>query len=170
MKRNKYAVLIIIMLSFFAGSCTKTTNLTENSLPLIDYTQVCIAANKDKEVKVQGFLGVSDKVPCMNMLNPKRDCAFKFLKEVNIAGNEIIVYLQEGTGKSEAESPEAGKSAFESKPSSVFTRDQIKFRLDDGTLITPQPDVATPVTITGKVGLTEDEKICSITATKVEKR
>lgn len=127
-------------------------------------------ANKDKEVTVQGFLNVSDKVPCMNMLNPKRDCAFKFMDSVNVRGKEIIAYLQEGAGKNETETPEAGQSAFQSKPTSVFTRDQVKIRLNDGTVVTPQVDIATPVTLTGKVRTTDGDNLCTISGTKIEKR
>lgn len=170
MTNSKFFIFLLFALSFVgASACTNSSSAP----PPTEYAQVCSAANNGKDVAVQGFLAVSDKVPCMNMLRPKRDCAFKFLDKVNVTGNEIIVYLQEGGGNNEADTPEAGKSAFDSKPTSVFTRDQIKFRLFDGTLITPQADVATPVTVMGKVSLTDGsgaEKICSIMANRIEKR
>jgi hypothetical protein len=120
---------------------------------------------------VQGFLQAADKVPCMKMLNPERDCAFKFMDKVNVVGKEILVYLPEGADKNQAETPDAGKSNL--KPTSVFTRDEVKFRLDNGSVITPQADIATPVTATGKVRITDGnggEKICSIRVIKIEKR
>jgi len=169
MKRNKYLALFLLTFSIFAASCAKSS-----SSPTVEYAQVCTEANKDKEVTVEGFLNVTDRVPCLKMLNPKRDCGFKFMDKVNISGNEIILYLQEGTGKNQAETPDAEKSGYDVKPSTVFSRDEVKFRLDDGTVIVPQADIATPVTVTGKVNLTDksagDEKICSINATRVEKR
>lgn len=162
---NKFSVLALVTLLFFAANCSKTQTAT-----VTDYAQVCTVANKDKDVTVEGFLQVADKVPCMNMLNPKRDCAFKFADKINVVGKEIIVYLQEGAGSNETETPEAGKSAFQSKPTSVFTREQVKIRLDDGSLITPQADIATPVTVTGKVRTTDGDNICTISAAKIEKR
>lgn len=160
--------LTLLAFSIFAASCGKT-----NNAPTIEYAQVCTAANKDKEVTVQGFLNVTDKVPCMKMLNVKRDCAFKFMDKVNITGSEIIVYLAEGTDKNQAETPDAAKASGDVKPSTVFTRDDVKFRLADGSVITPQKDVATPVTVTGNVNITDGsggDKICSIMASRVEKR
>ncbi len=160
--------LTLVILSIFALSCTKSV-----SSPTVEYAEACVEANKDKHVTVPGFLNVTDKVPCMKMLNPKRDCGFKFMDKVNVTGKEIIVYLPEGTEKNQAETPDVGKSSSELKPSTVFTRDQVKFRLDDGTVIVPQADIATPVMVTGKVSLTDqssDEKICSIMASKIEKR
>ena len=161
-------LLFLLLLSAFFVSCTKN-NIS--SAPLIEYGEVCSDANNEKEVSVQGFLQVAEKVPCMKMLYPKRDCAFKFLDKVNVVGKEILVYLPEGAEKNHAETPETGKSNL--KPTSVFTRNEVKFRLDDGNLITPQADIATPVTVTGKVNLTDgngSEKICSIRTTKIEKR
>ena len=166
MKRNQYFVLALLMLSVFAASCAKTS-----SAPPVEYAQVCAAAHNDKEVAVPGFLNVTDKVPCLKMLNPKRDCGFKFMDKINITGSEIIVYLPEGTDKNQAETPDARKSSAELKPTSVFTRDEVKFRLADGSLIVPQKDVATPVTVTGKVNFPGDpDKLCSIMATRIEKR
>jgi hypothetical protein len=167
MKINKYSALIFAVLTVFAASCAKT-----NSAPTVEYTQVCSNANKDKEVTVQGFLNVTDKVPCVKMLSLKRDCGFKFMDKVNITGSEIILYLAEGTDKNQAETPDAAKSSSELKPSAVFTRDEVKFRLDDGSLIVPQANIATPVTVTGKVNFTDNgaDKLCSIMATRVEKR
>lgn len=169
MKINICLAITILTVSIFALSCTKPA-----SSPTVEYGQVCTEANKDKQVTVAGFLNVTDKVPCMKMFNPKRDCGFKFMDKVNITGKEIIVYLQEGTEKNEAETPDAGKSSSEVKPSMVFTREQVKFRLDDGTVVVPQADIATPVMVTGKVDLINqsgsDEKICSIMATRIEKR
>ena len=164
MKINKCLVLLLLTISVFAGSCSKTS-----SAPVVEYTEVCTPANKDKEVTVRGFLNVADKVPCVKILNIKRDCAFKFMDKVNITGSEIMIYLPEGTEKNQAETPDAQKS--EVRPTSVFTRDEVKFRLDDGSVITPQKDIATPVTVTGKVSLSEsDNKLCSIMASRVEKR
>jgi hypothetical protein len=168
MKINKYPVLIFVAVAIFgAFSCTKSP-----FAPTIEYSQVCAEANKDKEVTVQGFLNVTDKVPCVKMLNIKRDCGFKFMDKVNITGNEIILYLAEGTDKNQAETPDAAKGYGEVKPSAVFTRDEVKFRLDDGNVVVPQKDVATPVTVTGKVNLFDGsgDKLCSIMATRIEKR
>jgi hypothetical protein len=167
MRTGKYLFLALFMLAVFAVSCTKS-----NPAPAVDYAQVCTTANKDKEVAVAGFLNVTDKVPCLKMLNPKRDCAFKFMDKVNITGREIIVYLPEGAEKNQAETPDAQKSSSELKPTTVFTRDEVKFRLDDGSLIVPQKDIATPVTVTGKVSFSESEteKLCSIMASSIAKR
>lgn len=161
-------LLFLLIISAFFVSCAKN-NIS--SAPVVEYGEVCKDVNVEKEISVQGFLNVADKVPCLKMLNPKRDCAFKFMDKVNVVGKEIIVYLPEGTEKNQAETPDAGKANL--KPTSVFTRDEVKFRLDDGNLITPQADIATPVAVTGKVNLTDGsggEKICSIRATKIEKR
>lgn len=159
---NKYLVFII---SVFVFSCSTAENVAK-----IEYGQVCTVANNNKTVSVDGFLNVADKVPCMNMLNPKRDCAFKLMDKVNITGNEIIVYLQEGNGNNQVDTPDSGKEKLSLKPTQVFTRDEVKFRLNDGTLITPQADIATLVTATGKVNFNESDKLCSIMLTKVEKR
>jgi hypothetical protein len=168
--REKYRVLIALLLSFSASSCTKS----DANLPVVEYAQVCVEANKGKEVKVSGFLNVTDKVPCFKIFEPKRNCGFKFMDQVNVTGKEIIVYLSEGAGKNQAETPDAAKSVDALKPSSVFTRDEVKFRLDDGTLVVPQADIATPVFVTGKVDLTDQSGsgggICSIKASKIEKR
>lgn len=167
MKTNEYLAFAVLSILVFAPSCGKSA-----SAPTVEYAQVCTPANRDKEITVQGFLNVADKVPCVKMLNIKRDCAFKFMDKVNIAGSEIMVYLAEGNDKNQAETPDASKGYGEVKPSAVFTRDDVKFRLDDGSLIVPQKDVATPVTVTGKVNLSENgsEKLCSIMASRVEKR
>jgi len=164
---NKYLAVTFLMLAICVASCGKSA-----SAPMVEYAQVCTPANKDKDVTVQGFLNVTDKVPCMKILNIKRDCAFKFMDKVNVAGTEIMVYLSEGTDKNQAETPDALKSSTEVRPSTVFTRGDVKFRLDDGSVITPQKDVATPVTVTGKVNYSDSEadKLCSIMATKIEKR
>jgi hypothetical protein len=98
----------------------------------------------------------------------KRDCGFKFLDKMNVVGEEIHVYLREGKGNNQAETPEAGQENL--KPSVGFESSQVKFRLNDGTVVSEQKDVATPVTVTGKVSLSEDGKLCSIMADKVEKR
>jgi len=159
MKKSLYLVFIALL---FLTSCAKTTvNLTE-------YGQVCTEVNKDKEVAVKGFLQVSDKVPCLKILNPKRDCSFKFLDKINVVGNELIVSLPEGNGKNEVETPEFSNPP---KPTTIFTRDQVKIHLNDGTIITPQADIATPVMVTGKVYIRDEagKKNCSIDATKVEK-
>jgi len=165
MKINKYLVLtLFIFLIFGVSSCAK-----KSSAPVVEYAEVCTPANKDKEVTVHGFLNVADKVPCVKILNIKRECAFKFMDKVNITGSEIMIYLAEGTDKNQAETPEAQKSDI--RPSAVFTRDEVKFRLDDGSVVVPQRDVATPVTATGKVSISEnDNKLCSIMASRVEKR
>jgi len=163
----KKLVFLLIFSAFFV-SCAKN-NIS--SAPVIEYGEVCNDANNEKEVSVQGFLNVAEKVPCMNMFSSKRQCAFKFLDKVNIVGKEIFVYLPEGAEKNHAETPDTGKSNL--KPTSVFTRDEVKFRLNDGNVITPQVDIATPVTVTGKVTLTDGgggEKICSIMTTKIEKQ
>ena len=167
MRVTKCRSLAILLLAVFAVSCSKSP-----SAPTVEYAQVCTPANSDKEVTVQGFLNVTDKVPCVKMLNIKRDCAFKFMDKVNITGSEIMVYLAEGTEKNQAETPDAGKGYGEVKPSAVFTREEVKFRLDDGSVVVPQKDVATPVVVTGKVNLSENgsEKLCSIMASRVEKR
>ena len=164
MKKHKYTALTLLSFTVFAASCVKSV-----SSPAVEYAEVCTPANKDKDVIVQGFLNVTDKVPCVKMLNVKRDCAFKFMDKVNITGTEIMVYLAEGTEKNHAETPDAIKANI--RPTSVFTRDEVKIRLDDGSVITPQKDIATPVTVTGKVNLSDGaDKLCSIMATKVEKR
>ncbi|HVE55470.1 MAG TPA: hypothetical protein VNB22_01490 [Pyrinomonadaceae bacterium] len=168
MKINKFAILMFVLFALFFVSCTKSSL---KSAPSVEYAQVCTPANKDKEVTVQGFLNVTDKVPCVKILNIKRDCAFKFMDKVNVAGTEIMVYLPEGTDKNQAETPDAQKGYGETKPSAVFTRDEVKFRLDDGSLIVPQKDIATPVTVTGKVSLSDGgDKLCAIMAARVEKR
>lgn len=159
---KKYLVLLITILVI---SCSSSDNIEK-----IEYSQVCNVANNEKNVKVDGFINVADKVPCMNMLQPKRDCAVKFMDQVNITGKEIIAYFPEGKGNNEMETPEAGKEKLSLKPSQVFTRDEVKFRLNDGTLITPQPEIAIPVVATGKVRFNESEKLCNLTLTKVEKR
>lgn len=159
LKMKKYFLVTALL---FSISCNKpTASLTE-------YGQVCTDANKDKEVSVKGFLQVADKVPCLKILNPKRDCSFKFLDKVNVIGNELIVSLPEGNGKNEVETPEFSNPP---KPSTIFTRDQVKIRLNDGTVITPQADIATPIIVTGKVYIRDEagKKSCSIDATKVEK-
>lgn len=161
-------LLFLLIFSAFFLSCAKNDI---SSAPVTEYGEVCKDANNEKEVSVQGFLQVADKVPCMKMLDPKRECAFKFMDKVNVVGKEILVYLPEGAEKNQAETPDAGKSNV--KPTSVFTRDEVKFRLDDESVITPQTDIATPVTVTGKVNLTDGsggEKICSIRTTRIEKR
>lgn len=169
MRINKYRALTILMLAVFAAaSCGRSA-----SAPAIEYAQVCTPQNADKEVAVQGFLNVTDKVPCVKMLNIKRDCAFKFMDKVNITGTEIMVYLAEGTDRNQAETPDAQKSSSEVRPSIVFAREEVRFRLDDATLVVPQKDVATPVTVTGKVNLSDGsggDKICSIMASRIEKR
>ena len=73
----------------------------------------------------------------------------------------------------EIETPEAGMSDV--KPTSLFPKENLKIRLSDGTVVVPQENVATPVAVTGEVSLTDknssgSEKLCSIHATKVEKR
>jgi len=165
MKRNKYLALSLLTVSFFGASCAKS-----DSAPTVEYAQVCTPANKDKEVTVAGFLNVADKVPCTKALNIKRDCAFKFMDKVNVVGNEIMIFLPEGTDKNQAETPDAAKSSAELKPSAVFTREEVKFRTDDGSLIVPQANIATPVTATGKVHYSENgsEKLCSIMASRIE--
>lgn len=157
---------MFLLLAGFALSCGKSS-----SAPTVEYAQVCTPANKDKEVTVQGFLNVADKVPCVKRLSLKRDCGFRFMDKVNVSGSEIIVFLAEGTDKNQAETPEAQKSYGEVKPSIVFAREEVKIRLDDSSVISPQKDVATPVTVTGKVYLSDsDEKLCSIMASGIEKR
>ena len=160
--KKKY-ILILLALIVIANACAKS-----NPVNAVEYAQACSEANKDKEITVKGFLQVTDKVPCLKILNPKRDCAFKFLDKVNVVGNELVVDLPEGNGKNEVETPEFANPP---KPTSVFTRDQIKIRLNNGTIITPQPDIATPVIVTGKLYLRDNvgQQRCTIYATKVEK-
>lgn len=164
--KNKLIASALLLFSLAAVSCTKTA-----SAPTVEYADVCTPANRDKEVTVAGFLHVADKVPCVKMLNIKRDCAFKFMDKINISGGEIMIYLPEGADKNQAETPDAQKGYGEARPSSVFARDEVKFRLNDGSVITPQKDVATPITATGKVSLSDGgDKLCAIMATRIEKR
>ena len=91
---------------------------------------------------------------------------------MNVVGSEIMVYVPEGKKRNEVETPEAGLP--EVKPTGLFPKEKLKVRFNDGTEIVPQENVALPVTVTGEVNLTDKngggEKICSIHASKVEKR
>ena len=168
MRKQKFLILIIATLLIFTASCAKP----EATVDSVEYAQVCTAANKNKVVAVQGFLGYGSKTPCMSMMrgDSKRDCAFKLLDNINVVGKEIIVYLREGKENNQAETPETEKTGI--RPSSAFDKSQVKFRLNDGTVVTAQENVATPVTVTGKVELTDEgeNQICSILVNKIEKR
>lgn len=162
---NKFSASVLIVFSFFAFNCSKTETAV-----ITEYAQVCTATNKDKNVAIQGFLRVPEKVLCMNMVSLKRECGFALMDKVEATGKDIDVLLPEGAGKNEAETPDAGKSIFQSKLSSFFSRNQIKIRLDDETIITPQADIVTPITLTGRVRISESGNICSISGAKIEKR
>ena len=155
--------LIFVSLAAMLGGCSAV-----NQAPKVDYAQACDPSNTGKKVAVEGFLQVTQRIPCMKMLKPGRECAFKFADKVNIVGKEIILYLPEGSGKGAVETPESAKAPASS---SVFGPGDIKIRLSDGTEITPQPDVATPVTASGEIRLTSGENpVCSIAAESVIKR
>lgn len=165
----KSFVLITLLISIAMTACTKSVPTAAT----VEYPDVCTDANKGKQIAVQGFLNVAPKTPCLMMLTPtgiKRRCAFKLMDKINVSGQEIIVYLAEGKESNQAETPDAGQSA--AKESKIFARNEIKMRLDDGTVVVPQENIATPVTVSGEVNLTENgsDKICSIAAAKVEKR
>jgi hypothetical protein len=167
MNLNKVLMLMIAALSCFVASCAKS----EPPVAAVEYTQVCNAANKGKTIAVQGFLGFGNKTPCVTLMrgDMKRDCGFKLLDKVNVVGKEIIVYLREGKENNQAETPETGGENV--KPSAGFENEQVKFRLNDGTVVAAQKDVATPVTVTGEVSMSSDsDKECSILANKIEKR
>lgn len=160
--------LVLVGVALVGASCGSSAP----SAVVVEYGQVCTDANKDKTIAVEGFLQVAEKVPCLNMLNPRRDCAVKILDKVNVVGNEIIAYLPEGTEPNQMETPESSGAKPEFKKTTVFTREQVKFRAGDGTVVVPQADVATPVTITGKVSLTPDggKSLCSLMVTKIDKK
>jgi hypothetical protein len=167
MRKTKYLILMIVALTGFSISCAKS-----NPVNLVEYAQACVDANQGKVVTVQGFLGAANSTPCLKILKPNRECAFKLLDKVNVVGKEIIAYVAEGKLSNQVETPESG--ATNVKPSSIFTRENLKIHLADGTEVVPQETVATPVTVTGEIHLTDkgagDEKLCSISASSIEKR
>ena len=173
MRKIKYLFLTAITLA--ALSCGKS----EPAAPAVEYAQACDAANGGKTVSVQGFLSAARETPCLKMMklgkdgSMLRECAFKLLDKVNISGTEMIVYVTEGRERNQVETPDAG--AANVKPTGLFPRENLKLRLNDGTEIVPQESVATPVTVTGEVSLTDrsegtGSKTCSLSASKVEKR
>ena len=136
--------------------------------PKIEYAKVCDPANSGKKFAVDGFLQVTDRVPCMKSLSPGRECAFKLADKVNVVGKEVMLKIKEGSGNGMVETPESGKSV---SSTTVFTRADIKILLSDGSEIVPQPDIATPVTVNGEVYVsTSDSGLCTITAESINKR
>lgn len=175
MRKLWLPALTITAFSIFATSCAKS----EPSARQVEYAQACDAANNGQVIAVQGFLGAATTTPCQKTMKLGKDktlireCAFKLLDKVNVVGTEIMAYLPEGKESNQVETPDAGLPNV--KPTSLFSREKLKIRLDDGSVVVPQEAVAAPVTLTGELSLTDkdssgSEKICSIHATKVEKR
>lgn len=165
MRKHSFLIFTVLMLSIFVLSCAKS-----ESVNMVEYSEVCNPANKGKSVTVQGFLAYGNKTPCVSMLrgDMKRDCGFKLMNNVNVVGEEIIAYLREGKGNNQAETPEAGQENV--KPSIGFESSQVKFRLNEGTVVSEQKGVATPVIVTGEVSMSEGREGCSIRVDKIEKR
>lgn len=168
----KFPILITIPLMLLLSSCSSVSRPT--AVGVVEYAAACADANKGKQIAVQGFLSVADKTPCMMFLGStgiKRSCGFKLMDKINVVGKEIILYLPEGKENNQAETPDAGQPDV--KQSKIFARNEIKLHMNDGAVITPQENIATPVIVTGQVDFTQssgNEKICTITASKVEKR
>lgn len=165
MKKIKILIFLAAAISILTAACA--TNRVE-------YMQLCDAANKGKTVTVEGFIQYGNKTPCVAMMrrDMKRDCGFLLMGNMNVVGKEPIVYLREGKENNQAESPETGQPNV--KMSTGFENEQVKYRLNDGTVINFQEDFAMPVTVTGEVQMNDgDEKSdrkCSLLAEKVEKR
>ena len=166
---GKRLILIstVLLLLISIVSCAKS-----DPVNVVEYAQVCDAANKGKTVTVEGFLSFGNKTPCVSMLrgNMKRDCGFKLLDRINVVGEEILVYLREGRGNNQVETPDTDRENV--KPSAGFENEQVKLRLNDGTVVSGQKDAATPAAVTGEVIINESNggKGCSILADKIEKR
>ena len=89
-------------------------------------------------------------------------------EKANSVSSEVIVNLPEGAGNNQVETPDTGK--FSLKAMAVFNPDQVKIRLNDGTLIVPRTEGFTSVVVTGKLMLDKDGKReCSLYAAKLEK-
>jgi hypothetical protein len=168
MTKRGFLVLTALIFCVFVAACAKSEPVN-----LVEYAKACDAANNGKSITVQGFIAYGDKTPCLTMMRDgmKRDCAFKFLDTVNVVGKEPVVYLREGKENNQAETPET--SMENAKPTGIFEKEQVKFRLNDGTVVEAREKVSTPVTLTGEVSVTDrgaGETVCAIFASKIEKR
>lgn len=155
--------LVMLLMAAALCACSVAT-----MAPKVEYAQACDPANKGNKVSVDGFLQVTEKILCYKAMSIERNCTFKLADRINIVGKEIVLNIREGKGNGMVETRETGKT---SPPSTVFGPGDIKIRLSDGTEITPQLDIATPITVSGEMHLTSgDNPICAIYADAVLKR
>lgn len=153
-------IILLVSIGLFLMSCSK-------SAATVNHANVCDAANKDKEVTVEGYIASGKQVPCLWLLEASRRCGFKFLSKPDDSGDKwFIVYFSEGKGNNQVETREAGTQI---KKTTEFKPDEVKIKSSDGSIITPQDKIK----VTGKVRITEGsvstETICSVNVDKIEK-
>lgn len=164
MKRKYSLVATLSLIIICVCSCGT------NSFDAIEYHQICSEANKDSPIRAKGFLYLAEKVPCLKIINPQRDCAVKLLDKINVVNDEVVLNLPEGKGKNQLETPEIDTNS--AKPSSIFPREQVKVRFNDDSIISQSAETATPVIIEGTVRIktqNDDRRGCIIDVTKIEK-
>lgn len=161
MKRKSFVIFTLSLIIICFSSCSP------HSVDALEYHQICSEANKDSLIVGKGYLLAADKVPCLKSLNSRRDCAVKLLRKTDDVNFEVMLNLAEGSSKNQLETPESGNPS--PPPTTVFSREQVKIRLDDGTI--HQSDSAIPVIVTGTVrfGNSAEKSRCTVEVTKIEK-
>lgn len=163
MKRKFPIILLLIPIFILSNSCVDFLASKE-----LQYFQICGGVNEGSTVEAKGFLQFGSQVLCLKTSDSQRDCAFNLAEKANSVSSEVIVNLPEGAGNNQVETPDTGK--FSLKAMAVFNPDQVKIRLNDGTLIVPRTEGFTSVVVTGKIMLDKDGKReCSLYAAKLEK-
>lgn len=152
-------IMLLVSIGLFLISCSKPA-------PTVNHANVCDAANKDKEVAVEGYIASGKQVPCQWLLESARRCAFMFLSKPGEVEKGFIVYFSEGKDGNQIETPESGMGK---KTTTVFKPDEVKIKSGDGSIITAQNKIK----VTGKVRITEGstsgETICSVNVDRIEK-
>lgn len=152
-------IILLVSIGLFLMSCSKPA-------PMVNHANACDAANKDKEISVEGYIASGKQVPCQWLLEATRRCAFMFLSKPGEVEKGFIVYFSEGKDSNQIETPESGTGK---KTTTVFKPDEVKIKSGNGSVITPQDKIK----VTGKVRITEGststETICSVHVDRIEK-
>ena len=148
MKSNLVCGLVVA--AFTLSSCSQVSSVT--GVPT-DMAKACDPANDGKLLEITGYVDGGRSVFCSNIGGGAVRCGFDF-KEAPVGPRKLGVDIKQGDGANSVEKLPKG-----------YKKSDIKMHGSDGQQI----ELSVQVKVTGKLSATPDEKVCFITATKIER-
>jgi hypothetical protein len=118
----------------------------------VEFSKACAVENEKKIIVVSGFLSPGVSVFCSNH-GGRMECSYTF-SETPGAKQGFSAHLEQGGGANAVDKLKSG-----------YRREDVKIRDSAGNVI----NLAEKVTLTGKMNVTPDLKVCFLQVTKIER-